>query len=464
VTLVSIVACVAVVWTLFRQRFGSVVGAWAERFAPSAMLTRICALALVPAFAAQLVLLVHQAHVENGPPLSDWLRTLPLPVYDHHSERLGVHQVLSTAGYLLAALQTGLLVVAAVGARNGVLERGVSRGVAAALALAALVTPAMATTDPYEFVAAGMLGWHAYVPPAHAFDGTLYAPIYEHVPLVGVIYGPLWLGLDILVTAWLPTILAKLIALRVLNIALTAAMAMLLRRLMVGRAAEAAWSLNPAVWFYFVVCVHADVEALLATAAALLAARRGRIWIAMVLVSAAALIKAPFLIAAGPAFVPLDSMRKRVAAWVGACALAGGITLIYPGSVLFSGIANHATVWSARAHERGADTYVLMMPVVAAIAFAIVAFRRGSPALAWIFGQMSPLSAPWYLFWGLPYAVETGAPAIVLVSLPFFAAMRESAYFGGPPIPFYFAALAIAVFAFDAYLSLRRRIVPRYIL
>lgn len=42
----------------------------------------------------------------------------------------------------------------------------------AALAIVSLFTPALSTTDPYEYAAASLLGFAAYTAPPHAFATT----------------------------------------------------------------------------------------------------------------------------------------------------------------------------------------------------------------------------------------------------------------------------------------------------
>ncbi len=458
-TPVSIAACIVVLWALFRGRFGSVAIPWAERFAPSEFAARACAIAIVPVFAGQIALLVYQAHVENGPPLSDWLRQLPIPVYDHHTERASVHTAIAFGGYALATLETVLVALVAFAVHGGRVRLSFRfiGSLFAALAILSVTAPAMATTDPYEYVASGLIGFRSYAPGPNPFVGTLYAPIDVHVPMRGVIYGPLWLAIDTAVTSIGSTILAKVIALRVFNVVLFGGLIWILARARVAPAGMIALALNPALWFYVVVNPHADIEGLVAVAGAFAFAKREQGIFAMLLVGVAGMIKVPFVVAGAAAFAPL-AVKRRVLFAVGAAVLVIGISYVFPGPVYLTGVAGHVHVWAGRAHERGADSFVYAIPFVAAIMVAFVFFRRGVPGAAWLFGQLSPLAAPWYLFWGMPYAFASQTFVLYLIALPLFVAMRDFMYIG-PPVPFAVDTALLCAFVLDVYLVARRQVV-----
>ncbi len=466
-TPVSIAACIVVVWAFVHARFGSVALPWAARFVPTALVSRAAAIAIVPVFAAEIALLLYQAHVENGPPLSDWLRRLPLPVYDHHTERVSVHWAIAYGGYALAAIETTLVAVVAFAVHSGRFRSGYRfvLAVGAVLALVSILAPVMATTDPYEYVASGMLGFRSYAPGPNPFAGTIYAPIDVHVPMRGVLYGPLWLAIDIGVTSLFGTILAKLIALRVFNAILLGGLVWVLARAGVAPAGLVALGLNPALWFYVVVNPHADVEGLVAVAGAFALAQRKKGILAVLLVVAAGLIKVPFIVAGAAAFAPLSVGRRIVLATV-AAVLAVVISYLIPGPRYFSSIFGHVHMWAGRAHERGADWFVYAIPFVVAIMVAFVFSRRAVTGAAWLFGQLSPLAAPWYLFWGMPYAFASRGFVLYLVALPLFGAMLDAMYIG-TPMPFAVDAAVLCGFVLDVYLVLRRRVVKvqaRYIL
>jgi len=458
VTTVSIIACAVAAWAVFRKCWGSVLVAHARRFVPPAGLLRCSLWALGPAFGAQILLLRAQVRYENGPPLTLWMQRLPLPIFDNHTESSSLHQLFVSLGFAVAAVEVVLLAILAAGVEAGV--RGAERRpltvVFCLLATLAVVAPAMSTTDPYEFVAAGMLGFGAYAPPHGAFAGTAYAAIYPHIPMEGVIYGPLWLSIDTATTFFAPTILAKLIALRLLNALLLVGLIAALRWARVPRTALALVAVNPALWFYVVLNPHADIEGLFAAVAALGFAQRNKRAAATLLVIAAGLIKFPFVIAGAAAFAPLASVRLRLALWsaaVGAVLLA---SYLFGGPRMLQGLLHQAGNYANRAHASGGDEHVWMIPVACALMLAFVVFRFGVAGLAWLFAQLSPLAEPWYLLWGLPFALASRTLVVFLVPLPLLTAMRAPDLLGSH-VPDYLAVAVIGVALVDSYVTLRRR-------
>jgi hypothetical protein len=454
-------ACAAVVWFVLRGRYGSVILPWLQRFAPAPNVARAALYALAPAFAAQIVLLCFQVRYENGAPLSDWMQRLPIPVYDHHTERSSVHQLFSALGIGLGAVEVCLLAAVAVACERGI--AGVGRRsvpvVAAVMAAIALGAPAMSTSDPYEYVAAGMLGLAAYLPPHGVFDHTIYGSIAPHIPMEGVLYGPVWLLIDTAVTFFVPTILAKLIALRVLNALLLVLLLWLLARAGTSRTGLVAIAVNPALWYYVVANPHADIECLVAVAAAFLCSQRARALGAILFVCAAGLIKFPFIVAGAAAFAPFASVRRRLLLWGAAVVVILGVSYVFPGPVYLHGVAHHATFYAARAHAWGQDDSVTMIPLACLVMVAFVVLGRGAPGAAWFFGQLSPLTAPWYLLWGMPYALATRSLVLFLVPIPLLAAMRDQDFIGSP-LPGCIVACFVAALLLDGYLVARRRFVP----
>ncbi len=445
-------------WALFRTRFGSVAIPWAARFVRTAVIARAAAVTIVPVFVAQIALLAYQAHVENGPPRTEWLRHLPIPVYDHRTERASIHASIAFGGYELAALETALVAMVAFGVQSGrALGYRLALATGTALALISIVAPAMATTDPYEYIASGMLGFRSYAPGPNPFAGTIYAPIDLHVPMRGVLYGPLWLSIDIAVTSIGGTILAKLIVLRVFNAALLGLLIWVLARAGVGPAGLVALGLNPAVWFYVVANPHADIEGLVAVAGAFALAKREKGIFAMLLVVVAGLVKVPFVVAGAAAFAPLDRIR-RIVLWAVAAALVAVISYLIPGPLYLRGVAGHFNRLAGHAHVQSAEWLVYAIPFVVAIMVAFVVSGRGFAGAAWLLGQLSPLAEPWYLLWGMPYAVASRSFVLYLVALPLFGAMLDDAY-RGTSVPFFIDAAILFGFALDVYLVARRRVV-----
>jgi hypothetical protein len=87
-----------------------------------------------------------------------------------------------------------------------------------------------------------------------------------------------------------------------------------------------------------------------------------------------------------------------------------------------------------------------------AMAALLLTGRRVSTG-AWLFGQLAPLAAPWYLLWGLPYALVTGTATALLVSLPVATAALDLD-FNVSPLPEIFLMLCIAGYVIEVVRTL----------
>ncbi len=315
-TVLAILVVMLMVWRRVTPSAGSVALAGLRRLAGHASLVRAAALALVPLYAAQLGLDVLRCRTENAVARLAWMNALPLPVHDWRAPMtaaIAAPRALSSALALgVGSLETAALalVVAGLLQQPRLLGRRFLSLLALTFALLSLVAPALSTTDPYEFVAAGMLGWAAYAPPSGAFSGTAYAAVAPHIPLVGVVYGPLWLLVDSLQTMLAGSLSAKLEALRAGNVLCVFASVILLAKNGVSRAVAAAFIINPAVWYECVANMHAESLALLAFAAVYHFARRGNARLAAICLAAAGLIKLPFVLIGGALLAPLAGRRR----------------------------------------------------------------------------------------------------------------------------------------------------------
>lgn len=348
-----------------------------------------------------------------------------------------------------------------VGARRDVkaLGRPLAVALVGALAILSIAAPALSTKDPYEYILAGILGFHAYSPGPDPFAHTAYAALEHRIPLRGVLYGPLWLALDTAVTGAFTSVYPKLLALRVFNASLLLILLWMSARARASRPVLLILALNPAAWYYLVVNLHVETQGLIAVTAAFLAARRSWGVRAMMLVTVAALIKIVFIVAGAAVFVKFSGVLRRLALWAGATALVLAISYATSGGAYFSDITGHLSFYAARAHQRQAEQYFELIPIVCAIMFLLVTTRRGVFGAAWLFGQLSPLVNAWYLFWGMPYALVTGQLDAFLIALPLFAAMIDL-NFSGSSLPGTVTALVMCLLLLDLYLVTRRRFAP----
>ncbi|GAC1542372.1 MAG: hypothetical protein NVS3B16_07240 [Vulcanimicrobiaceae bacterium] len=427
VTDVAVFAFIVVLWERLAAVNGSGVASFVRRLRPGRNLTYAGLAALPFLLLCQVALLAFQSRYDNTHAGSAWLKeALPLPVFDGDHGSAGLNPFSAALGFGIGACETLALGVVLLGLADGVaIGRRAVAGVVAALAFVSLTAPVMSTTDPYEYVATGLLRFAAYAPPHDAFVGSIYAPIDRFIPLRGVIYGPLWVLVDIVQTSFGSTIVQKIEALRVTNLAFVLALVQVLRACRVSRAVVIAVALNPVVWFYTVANPHADIQGLLLLAAAFYFARRSNVAFAMLCVVAAGLIKLPYVVIGGVMLSPLRGGVLRVAAWCGAVALVLAVSSLVQGHAYVHDVSKFAVVKSEVNRSNG---WLLMLPVVVAAVFAMLAFRKGAAGIALLFSQAGPIAAPWYLYWGLPYALVSGAGEAYLAGIPLLATLREDTF------------------------------------
>jgi hypothetical protein len=299
-----------------------------------------------------------------------------------------------------------------------------------ALAALSLAAPVLSTTDPYEYVATGMLGLRAYAPPAGAFIGTAYEAINGRIPLIGVIYGPLWVLIDTAQTALGSSMYQKIEAIRLWNLVFVALSIWFFARAGLSRAALIAFALNPAVWYFSVANPHAEIEGVTLLAAAYACACRSKTVAATAFLVAAGLVKLPFVIVGGALLGPLRGAWPRCRAWFAAIAIVCVLSSAVPGGAYLSTLWHYAGV---RASSAWPAHWVTFAPVLMILTLWLVARSRGYLGAAWLFHQMAPIAAPWYIFWGIPYALATAGLELYLVVFPLAATQTFCDYHSVAP-------------------------------
>lgn len=456
VNAVSIVGCILVLWERLAARGGSRMASSFAHFSPSKRLA-LAALAILPAlFLAQVEVLARQVANVDLHSSAAAFAALPIPVYDGDHGRAAFDPLFSALGFGLGAFETLAVAIVVQAIRSGIeIDRRAYASVGVALALVALWAPVMSTTDPYEYVATGLLGFGAYAPAHGSLAGTIYGPVERVVPIRGVIYGPLWVLVDTVQTSFGTTIAHKIVALRLTNVALVLAFLQALRVCRVSRAALVAVAINPFVWSYSVANPHADISGLLLLGIASSFARRSKVALAVLFVVAAGSIKIPFAVIGGIALVPLSGAVRRVALWCVAIALAVAVSYIARGHGYAHDVAKFAV---AKSESNWAAGWVLMVPVVVVALSTMLAVRKGAGGIALLFDQAGPIAAPWYFYWGLPYALACGAGEPYLIALPFLGALRDET-FGLSIVAKMLTLVVLSAFLVDR-LPARRRASP----
>ncbi len=423
-TILSIVVFILMAWRLLTRYTGSAFVTSVERFVPSDALARFCSVAVVPLYALQLAFVVLENRVENVGAASGWMATLPIAVFDDRSGTSALDLLFGTLNVTVGLLEAAALAVVVLALRHAVSSINSRLIVVSALALAALsvTAPVMGTTDPYQFAATGVLGFHSYNSSTDAFLGTPYAAFEKRIPMNRVVYGPLWIAIDIAQTHFGAKIYDKIEWLRFTNIGFVACFLWLLARSRLSRSMIAAGALNPALWQYAVADPHADIEGVVLLTAAFFFARHSRLLPAGAFVFLAGLIKLPFVIIGGAVLTPLPKRNERCAVWLIAVALVAVVSSLLPSGAYVENLVHYARLGATK---NWSGDWLLLAPIVTIATVVLLMVRRSLFGMAWLFHQMAPLAAPWYIMWGIPYALASDRLALYLVSLPLAAAKAQ---------------------------------------
>jgi len=376
--------------------------------------------AIVVTYALQLVIVRYGA--THAVPYEPWRAGMPLPtvfLYSVNSDWIEI------ALLACGALQSYAMLV---------LYRSKPATVAVVLAMAALIVmsliePALTSADLYSNVGYALLGAQSYAPPVTPFSGE-FSTIsnWWGTPLVPAPYGPLWLAIDRAVTAFPATLLGKMMALRIFCCACFVALPLLIRELGLPRRLIVATALNPVLAMQFVVDAHNDVLALAIVLCAAIAFRRRAIAIGAILLVVTGLLKLPYVVLALPVLAVLPSRRDRLAVAGAAVVATLAASWWLGGAQYVVSMMTHVTQQGPVRPDFVWHTVALAVGFVL-IAAALLGLRRLRTAV-WLLpsigGFFPTFVYPWYLLWGLPYALARHrVTAYLLIWLPFVAALVD---------------------------------------
>jgi hypothetical protein len=358
---------------------------------------------LLAAYGAQLAIAHEIAHA------GAW----PIPVVAWYSGNDGAVAAMLVCGaiesYALVALY-----------RAGAPRIAIAVAVAL-LAAASVATPVLLNHDLYAYVGNGLLAHRAYEPPPAPFPGEFAAinAWWGH-PVPAATYGPLWLVVAHAVTAPFTTLLAKMIALRLLGLALLGIVVVLLGATGAPLRVLTLVALNPALYLQIVLDAHNDLLPIAIVLAAALIAR-ARPALAGALIAVAALCKLPFALLGLPVLVRVRGRALRL----GVCffVIAASIVLSY----LAGGYA-YARALATQVNGAGTLNVVHLIAAVIAVAIAAASIysARRLRAAVWALPAVAPYFAPWYALWSLPYALGARRALVyLLVSFPFVATLVQ---------------------------------------
>ncbi len=309
---------------------------------------------------------------------------------------------------------------------------------AVVMTMLALFAATMTSSDAYSYIAYAKLGLHhAYRPPSGALPGNLH--LLNGIlgePLLPCFYGPLWVLIAQTISGWVTTLTEGLYVWRSAGLISFVMLLALLRKRNCSGSMLAVAAFNPALLTLFVTNAHNDLLGIDFVIGAIIVAQRFPL-AAMVLTACGGLIKLPLVALALLVFSGADRRRSRIV-YVGTT-----VVLVVVASTLLAGMHYFPDLF-LRLHtfngEHGAAkirgdiirrALLALCALSLALAFVYGRFFRGA---SWTFIGLSTLViAPWYVIWGLPYALfSRQALAEYCLLLPAIAAILEQAFSGVP--------------------------------
>jgi hypothetical protein len=302
--------------------------------------------------------------------------------------------------------------------------------IACAIMLAgALRTSATTSGDMYLYVGFAHLGTASYAPPAVPFKGE-FAVVNRlwGLPMLPAAYGPVWIGLSrltLLAGHSLGTQVEAFRLIAAISFCASASFLFLLRR---EPATAALFALNPALLEQYVADGHNDIFCLALTLAAFLAVRSGAVAAAIVLVAAAGTAKLPFALVGALAFASLARPSRRIGSAALAIGLALGATDLFSGG-RYAAAATHVMRTYAFSDPSSAVARLVVAAVALGALLMAVALRRFNCGASWSFLAFGTELFPWYVAWGVPYALLEGSwLTAYLLSLPLVAFNLTTVY------------------------------------
>jgi hypothetical protein len=307
----------------------------------------------------------------------------------------------------------------------------------AALAILSLTGTTIGSPDVYEYVAHSLLGASAYDPPHVAFSGSMSALNSWGVPVMRSTYGPLWtFG-----TAWLllpiPSLLGKIVTLRIVGLFSAVLCGELLARSLRTPALRYLVLLNPYVLWVFVANAHNDLLAAdLALLSGVLVSRHRLL--ATIAAVAAGSIKLPLLLVSCLPVEPRGKAESSIARWapgVAAIVVALGLSWLSAGRPYFGALAWYASYSNEILLRMGrVGELLLSVRIVTALLALVVIVRcwtgkRFPPVLLWSIPCLGSGPFQQYQAWSVPAAAQNGSIATYLIALPTVMAVSTFSFF-----------------------------------
>lgn len=414
------------VWLIIRWRCGA--AAWPKiplfRFR---WLIPACSLSAIALFVAELWIIDFQARHQIGSLC--WLH-LPIPVVGDFDQYSGGQAMLipSAVFAICAVAQALVLACMYLAAAERQLSAWEKRIIGAAFACgitAAILSPAMTSSDTYHYILYAKVGFASFAVAPHVIAASdIPVRLGCFHLLLPSAYGPAFIAYVRTLLAAIHQPIAAIIMLRATNALWLMGAIACLRRMGVAPSIAALFAINPVVLLEYVTNAHNDVIPLCLIAAAMVLDATVPLASTLIVVLAG-LFKLPFLAIGALVFAERSSVRGRVMPAVISTVLALVLSYAWAGPAYFGGLTWLHSVLAVSSNH---PVPVMIVTLVAFVAIgSALVLRTYNGVAAFSFPALATAAVqPWYAPWGLPYALrEKRHLALFLALMPIAALLMD---------------------------------------
>jgi hypothetical protein len=331
-----------------------------------------------------------------------------------------------------------------------------------------LTSPAATSSDAYAYIGYAKLGsiHAAYAPPETSLPGTfaLVNSIWG-LPLPPCVYGPLWIEAMHFLVGSATTLAIAFGTLRVLGALAFVLLLYLIYLWSRSPVLTVLLGLAPPLHAMFVMDAHNDILAVLPIVGAFLAVRRGWWLPALLFVLLGATVKINLALMGMMAVFWWPSLGRRLLFGAAIVGLVGLTYFASTGTTFIDAVLQLKLGGSPGALHRpetarlfdGIGKVALALLAVATVAIGLV-WRRVWIGASGLFVALGAGAVqPWYVLWGLPYALTNGPAAELYVCiLPLFAVLLEGEMRFGGHGTLVVAIAAVCILAFAGLVDRER--------
>jgi hypothetical protein len=413
------VVMLGLLWLIVRSRYGAAPWPKLPQMFQRPWLVPACAWTSLALFVAQLATIAYEARHQIAS--ACWLH-LPVGVVSDFEPNGGGAAMLlpGVALTAFAAAQCAVLAcmyLAATQRPPAGWERRIAYSAFALAVAAAILSPAMGSSDVYAYMSYAKLGFAAFsaAPQVIAVPDLPLSSWCFHALLPSA-YGPAFIVYTRTLLAAIHQPVAAIVMMRSTNALWLLATIALMRRVGVSAPVVALFAFNPVVLFEYVATAHNDIIPICLVVVAM--AIDASIPVASVaIITLAGLFKLPFLAVGAVAFDQRRSPELRIAPVVLSVAAALLLSYWWGGPAYFMGLA-----WYRHVLAGSGDGVVILLTLGAFVAIGFALARRAYAGIAaFAFpGLATAAIRSWYLLWGLPYGIREKrhlAPFLILLPI-----------------------------------------------